>query len=65
MPAALVVLVAAGRRQIVGTDLLKASMGLKVREGLGLQRQQFSQAELPGSIFHELDQSATDTLILV
>ena len=65
MPAALLVLLPARRRQVVRRAFDKAAFGLKIREGLGRERQQFLQAQFARPVFHELNQLAPDALVLV
>ena len=64
-PSALFVLLPARRRQVVGSAFDEAALGLKIREGLRRERQQFAQAQFARPVLHELDQLASDALILV
>src|SRR5262245_20398412 len=63
--AALLVLLPAQGRQVIWRAFGEVSLRLKVREGLGRDRQQLFQAELTGPVLDELNEFSPNPLILV
>src|SRR6187431_1488724 len=61
---ALVILLPAQGRKVVGGALDELGLGLEIGERLGRQRQQLAQPQFTRPVFHELNQLAPDSLIL-
>ena len=61
----MLVFFAAGGRQIVGRAFTEAALGLKIRERLRRERDEFAQIHFARLVFHELDQLPPDALIFV
>src|SRR5205814_6093739 len=63
--SALVVFLAASRRQIVRRAFRKAALGLEISEGLRRERNEFVQAGFARFVFDELNEFAANALVLV
>src|SRR2546427_49351 len=63
--AALVVFVAARRREVVAGAFNEAALGLEIGESLGGKSQQIVETKFPRFVLHKMDHLASDPLVLV